>query len=179
MVTNSDLFISSSSFGCGSMGKRTGIILNSAMDDFGSPGLKNYFGLPGSPPNFIEPRKRPLNSMSPTIIADAEGNVKLVLGAAGGTKIITSVAMTIMRTMWFGQDIKQAIDAPRFHHQLEPMVVEYEYGTQDQIVKGLEAIGHKTQRYHHRGSVICAIQQNKSAIYANADFRKAGDVFGF
>lgn len=55
-------------FGCGFTGKRTGIILNSGMDDFSSPGLKNYFGLPGSPPNFIRPQKRALSSMSPTII---------------------------------------------------------------------------------------------------------------
>lgn len=117
--------------------------------------------------------------MSPTIITDENGDVKLVLGAAGGTKITTGVAMTIMRTLWFGQNIKEAIDAPRFHHQLLPMEIEYEYGTQDQIIKGLEAIGHKTKRYHHRGSVVCAIHQNKSAIYANADFRKAGDAFGY
>lgn len=62
------------------MGQRTGIILNSGMDDFSSPGLKNYFGLPGSPRNYIEPRKRALNSMSPTIITDKSGAVKLVIG---------------------------------------------------------------------------------------------------
>lgn len=105
--------------------------------------------------------------------------MKLVLGAAGGTKISTAVAMTIMRTLWFGQNVKEAVDAPRFHHQLIPMEIDYEYGNQDQLIKGLEAIGHKTHRYHYRGSIICAIQQNKTAIYANADFRKAGEVFGF
>lgn len=99
--------------------------------------------------------------------------------AAGGTKITTSVAMAIIRILYFGQNIKEAIDAPRFHHQLIPMELEYEYGVLDQYVKGLEALGHKTKRFHHRGSVICAIHQNTSAIYANADFRKAGDVFGF
>lgn len=161
------------------MGKRTGIILNSGMDDFSSPGLKNYFGLPGSPNNYIEPQKRALNSMTPTIIVGDNGQVKLVLGAAGGTKIITGVAMAIIRTLWLGQDVKEAVDAPRIHHQLVPMEVEYEYGNQEQLIKGLEAIGHKTKRYHYRGSIICAIQQNSSAIYANADFRKAGDVFGF
>lgn len=161
------------------MGRRTGIIPNSGMDDFSNPGLKNYFGLPGSPNNYIQPRKRALNSMTPTIIVNGEGEVKLVIGAAGGTKIITGVAMAIIRTMLFGQNIKEAIDAPRFHHQLVPMEIEYEYGNQEQLIKGLEALGHKTKRYHYRGSIICAIQQNKSAIYANADFRKAGDVFGF
>lgn len=166
------------SFGCGATGNRTGIVLNSGMDDFSSPGLKNYFGLPGSPPNFIQPRKRALNSMMPTIIVGADRDVKLVIGAAGGTKIPTAVAMAIMRTLWFGQNVKEAVDAPRFHHQLIPMEIDYEFGTKDQVVHGLEAIGHKTNRYQYRGSIICAIQRNKTAIYANADFRKAGDVFG-
>lgn len=161
------------------MGRRTGIIPNSGMDDFSSPGLKNYFNLPGSPANYIEPRKRALNSMSPTIIVNEQGNVKLVIGAAGGTKITTSVAMAIIRVLWLGQSIKEAIDAPRFHHQLLPMELEYEYGNLNEVIKGLDKIGHKTVRYHHRGSVICAIHQNSSAIYANADFRKAGDVFGY
>lgn len=63
------------------------------MDDFSSPGLKNYFGLPGAIPNFIKPHKRALNSMSPTIIVDSNHDVKLVIGAAGGTKITTAVSM--------------------------------------------------------------------------------------
>ncbi|XP_316824.6 glutathione hydrolase 1 proenzyme isoform X2 [Anopheles gambiae] len=166
-------------FGAGLMGPRTGIIVNSGMDDFSSPGLRNYFGLPGSKANFIRPRKRALSSMSPTIVTDPDHEVKLVVGAAGGTKITTAVALTIMRVLWFGYDIKEAIDAPRFHHQLIPMAVQYEYGNLDLIVKGLRAKGHHTMRYRERGSIICAIAQNASGIYANADFRKGGDVAGF
>ncbi|XP_055681546.1 glutathione hydrolase 1 proenzyme-like isoform X2 [Lutzomyia longipalpis] len=166
-------------FGCGNMGNRTGIIFNSGMDDFSSPGLKNYFGLPGSPPNYIRPRKRALSSMSPTIVVGNDGNVKLVIGAAGGTKITTAVAMATMRILWFGQDVKEAVDAPRFHHQLIPMWVDYEYGMEDYLVDGLEKLGHKTNRYNYRGSIICAIKKNDTAIYGNADFRKEGDVFGF
>lgn len=69
-----------------------------------------------------------MSSMSPTIITDTKGNVKLVIGSAGGTKITTAVAMVIMRVLWFDQDIKQAIDAPRIHHQLVPNEIEYEFG---------------------------------------------------
>ncbi|XP_058126928.1 glutathione hydrolase 1 proenzyme-like [Anopheles ziemanni] len=166
-------------FGAGLMGSRTGIIVNSGMDDFSSPGLLNYFGLPGSRANFIRPHKRALSSMSPTIVADAEHNVRLIVGAAGGTKITTAVALTLMRALWFGYDIKEAIDAPRLHHQLVPMAVQYEYGNLDVIVKGLQGKGHQTTRYRERGSIICAIAQNASGVYANADFRKGGDVAGF
>ncbi|XP_053698974.1 glutathione hydrolase 1 proenzyme-like [Sabethes cyaneus] len=84
-------------FGAGLSGKRTGIIVNSGMDDFSSPGLKNYFGLPGTECNYIRPQKRALSSMSPTIIVGSNGNVKLVVGAAGGTKITTAVAMVKYR----------------------------------------------------------------------------------
>lgn len=67
--------------------------------------------------------------MSPTIITDKKGNVKLVVGASGGTKIVTAVAEVIMRILWCDQNIKEAVDAPRFHHQLYPMEVQYEFGT--------------------------------------------------
>lgn len=83
-----------------------------------------------------------------------------------------------MRTLWFGQNIKEAIDAPRIHHQLYPMEVQYEYGTLQQVVDGLEAIGHKTKRYNDAGSVICALYNSSSWIQANADYRKGGDVYG-
>ncbi|XP_058063541.1 glutathione hydrolase 1 proenzyme-like [Anopheles bellator] len=166
-------------FGAGIMGPRTGIILNSGMDDFSSPGLSNYFGLPGTKANFIRPYKRALSSMCPTIVTDPFHNVKLVVGAAGGTKITTAVALTLARALWFDYDIKEAVDAPRFHHQLIPMAVQYEYGNLEVIVKGWQQKGHQTMRYRERGSIVCAIAKNASGVYGNADFRKGGNVAGF
>lgn len=77
----------------GHAGERTGIIFNSAMNDFSAPAMKNLAGLPPSPGNFIEPQKQPQSSMSPAIVTDNNGKVRLVVGAAGGTKIPTSVLM--------------------------------------------------------------------------------------
>jgi gamma-glutamyltranspeptidase/glutathione hydrolase/leukotriene-C4 hydrolase len=81
-----------SSFGGKYAGETTGIIYNNEMDDFSSPGLTNFFNLTPSEANFIEPGKRPMSSMSPVIIVDQNNEVKLVLGASGGSKIVSAVA---------------------------------------------------------------------------------------
>ncbi|XP_044758770.1 glutathione hydrolase 1 proenzyme-like isoform X2 [Coccinella septempunctata] len=165
-------------FGCGYTSNRTGILLNSVMDDFSFPFFKNYFGLPGSPNNGLQPGKRPFSSMSPSIVVDRNNDVKLVIGASGGSKITSSVAEVIIRTLWFGENLKEAVDAPRFYHQLYPMVVQYDYGITQQIIEGLEKIGHKTERMSSATSIICALLKTAQQIVANADYRKGGEVFG-
>lgn len=80
------------SFGIGQTGKRTGIIFNTGMNDFAVPNMPNYFGLPPSPGNFIRPKKRAMSSMSPSILArTSNGDVQLIIGASGGTKIPTAI----------------------------------------------------------------------------------------
>ncbi|KAJ8731250.1 hypothetical protein PYW07_004414 [Mythimna separata] len=165
-------------YGAGFSTLKTGIVMNNVMDDFSSPGITNLFGLKPSSANFIAPHKRPMSSMSPSIIVDRNGNAKLVIGSSGGTKITTSVALVTIRKLWFDQSIKEAVDEPRIHHQITPMHVEYEFGVIDDIVQGLRAKGHGMVRYRTRGSIICALFRNKTGIYANADFRKGGDVAG-
>lgn len=108
------------------MGKRTGILFNSGMLDFSVPDRKDIFDLPASPTNFIDPQKRPMSSMSPMILTDDAGKVRMIIGAAGGSKIISAIVEVMARVLWFNQDIKEAIDAPRFHHQLVPNILQYE-----------------------------------------------------
>ncbi|CAG9812898.1 unnamed protein product [Phaedon cochleariae] len=124
----------------------------------------------------MEPGKKPLSSMAPSIVTDENGDVKIVVGAAGGSKITTAVAQMIMRVLWFGENVKEATDAPRIHHQLLPMQVEYEYGTLEQVVNGLFTIGHKLRR--NGGSIVCTLLKEANYIVGNADHRKGGEVHG-
>ena len=116
------------SFGAKILSPSTGIIVNNEMDDFSYPGITNSFGVPPSPNNFPIPGKTPLSSMVPTVIVDREGDVRLVAGASGGTKITSNVGQVILRDIFFDKNVKVAIDAKRLHHQLSPMTAQYEVG---------------------------------------------------
>ena len=99
----------------------TGVVLNNEMDDFSiQPRIPNAFGLVGAENNAIEPGKRPLSSMSPTIILDPDGKPIMTVGAAGGPKIITQVILAIIRHLDQKMSIEQAVAAPRIHHQWRP-----------------------------------------------------------
>jgi len=77
-----------------------------------------------------------------------------------------------------GQTVKEAVDSARIHHQLFPPEVAYEYGVPKQVIDGLKRRGHVTKRYKERGSVACVIFYANATIFANADYRKGGDVYG-
>ena len=168
-------------YGSKFMSPRTGIVLNNQMDDFSFPGLVNAFGVPPSESNMVAPGKRPVSSMSPTIVVDSDNRVVAIVGASGGTKIITSVAQVIYRMVYMGQSVKEAVDARRLHHQLVPMRIVYEEGVTRWLVDGLRAAGHELTKSGVGGSIIQAVQVNRETgdITANADFRKGGTVAGF
>ncbi|HSQ70207.1 MAG TPA: gamma-glutamyltransferase, partial [Steroidobacteraceae bacterium] len=107
-------------FGSGVVVAGAGFLLNNEMDDFSiKPGAPNYYGVVGSTANEIQPGKRMLSSMSPTILL-REGEVNMVLGSPGGSTIISSVFQSIVDILHFGLTPAQAVAAPRFHHQLMP-----------------------------------------------------------
>ncbi len=121
----------------------TGVVLNNEMDDFSIyPGVPNAFGLIGAENNSVAPGKRPLSSMSPTIVLDANSKPVLTVGAAGGPKIITQVVLTIVRHLDFGQSLPYAVASPRFHHQWRPNVVTYEKDLTKGYVEVLRNRGH-------------------------------------
>jgi gamma-glutamyltranspeptidase / glutathione hydrolase len=107
-------------FGSGEVVPGAGIVLNDEMDDFSSkPGMPNMFGVVGSDANAIAPKKRPLSSMTPTILTK-DGKVALVIGTPGGSRIFTSVFQVINNVYDFKMPLKDAVAAMRFHHQLLP-----------------------------------------------------------
>jgi len=123
------------SFGSKIFVKGAGFLLNNEMDDFSSkPGVPNMFGLVGGKANAIQPGKRMLSSMTPTII-EKDHKLFMVVGTPGGATIITSVFQTILDVTDFGMDMQQAVAAKRFHHQWLPDRVDVERGAFDDAIK--------------------------------------------
>ncbi|XP_026846685.1 glutathione hydrolase 1 proenzyme-like [Drosophila persimilis] len=125
--------------------RQTGFILNDQMDDFSTPGRINIYGIPASPAKYIKPGKRPISSTCPSIVLDSQGNVKLLVGGAGGSKITTSVAQTILRYFVLHEPIERAVNAGRLHHQLDPMYIEVEPDVPRHTVAYLQHIGHEVR----------------------------------
>jgi gamma-glutamyltranspeptidase/glutathione hydrolase len=137
-------------FGSGVTVAGLGFLLNDEMDDFASKmGVPNGFGLIQGPANAIAPGKRPLSSMTPTIVSEPgrkgkPGRVRLVLGSPGGSTIITTVANDLISMVDNGLDVQAAADAPRFHHQYLPDVLQFEKSFPVATVDAMKAAGYKT-----------------------------------
>lgn len=130
------------SYGNGISVTGAGFLLNNEMDDFSAkPGVPNAFGLLGDEANAIEPRKRPLSSMTPTLVFK-DGVPVLATGGPGGSRIITSVLQVILNNIEFGMNIAEATAAPRIHHQWYPDTVDVEKGISPDTMKILRDMGH-------------------------------------
>ncbi|HKS21042.1 MAG TPA: gamma-glutamyltransferase [Bradyrhizobium sp.] len=130
-------------YGVGLVAEGTGVLLNNELDDFtAAPGASNAFGLVGFEANLPGPGKRPLSSMSPTIVLK-DGKPVLVTGTPGGSRIITAVTQVIVNAIDYKMDIAAAVAAPRLHHQWLPEDVRFERGFADDVLAELRAKGHK------------------------------------
>jgi len=167
-------------FGNKVRGRRTGVVFNNEMDDFSIPHSTNSFGLPASPANYISPGKRPMSSMCPAIVFDhSKQRVRMVTGAAGGSKITTTTAMNILDVLWLGLSLPESVDRPRHHHQLFPETLMIEHTFKQEIRLGLQRLGHKLSPKSFGISVVQAIDVTDTAVVGTADFRKGGEPKGF
>jgi gamma-glutamyltranspeptidase/glutathione hydrolase len=130
-------------YGVGLVAEGTGVLLNNELDDFtAAPGASNAFGLVGFEANLPGPGKRPLSSMSPTIVLK-DGKPVLVTGSPGGSRIISTVLQVIVNVLDYHMDVAAAVAAPRLHHQWLPDVVRAEHGFADAALAELRAKGHQ------------------------------------
>jgi len=162
------------SFGSGVVAAPLGIVLNNEMDDFASaPGVPNAYGLVGSEANAIAPGKRPLSSMTPTVVLDPEGEVVMVLGASGGSFIISAVLQVFLDVVEFGLDPQEAVAAPRFHHQWSPDRLFLEPGFPADVQRALEARGHTLTEQEGFSSVQVVLVE-RDHLAGGADPRTGG-----
>lgn len=155
-----------------------GIVLNNEMDDFAAlPGQPNAFGLIQSAANAVAPRKKPLSSMSPTIVLQ-QGKAELALGASGGPRIISSTLQVLLNVLRFGMPPQRAVAAPRFHHQWQPDVLFVEPGIPEKTRRGLTQRGHKLQQ-REKLSATQAAGRNGGKLLGGSDPRKSGQPAGY
>lgn len=169
----------------GNMGSKVlvagaGFILNNEMDDFSiKPGFPNMFGVLGGEANKIEPEKRMLSSMTPTIL-EKNGELFMVVGTPGGSTIPTSVFQTIINVVEFDMGMQQAVDAPRFHSQWKPDLISYEKNfSNKRIFEGLREKGHLLKERGSIGRVDAILVHEDGTLEAGADSRGMDSAAGF
>lgn len=156
----------------------TGILLNNEMDDFSSkPGVPNAFGLIGNFANAIAPGKKPLSSMTPTIVLKG-GKPFMAVGASGGPRIITGTLHTILNVIDFGMNVNEAVSAPRFHHQWVPETLFIEKDMPLDVRQALEAKGHSLQLGSSESTVQAILAQD-GRLTGASDPRKGGMPAGY
>ncbi|MDB5640928.1 MAG: ggt [Hyphomicrobiales bacterium] len=161
------------SYGLGLVADGTGILLNNELDDFAAiEGAANAFGLRGGGANAPEPRKRPLSSMSPTMVF-RNGELEIVTGTPGGSRIITTVLQIISNMIDHGMNAAEASEAVRVHHQLYPEELRVERGLSIDTIRLLEAKGHVVRQQRAMGSAQ-TIHRADGVLYGAADTRQAG-----
>ena len=168
-------------FGSGITVPGTGVVLNNEMDDFATaPDTPNVYGLVDTRgANAIAPGKRPLSSMSPTIV-EREGRLVMVTGSPGGPRIITSTLLTLIGVIDYGLDVSQAVSAPRFHHQWLPDKLLVEPTVAPDVVEALRRRGHHVEVSRREWSAVESIALDDEGVHwGAADPRRDGLAAGY
>ncbi|KAH0836284.1 Gamma-glutamyltranspeptidase 3 [Fonsecaea pedrosoi] len=157
-------------FGSQILVPETGVIMNNEMNDFSIPGSSNAFGYVPSPSNYVRPGKRPLSSISPTIVEYGNGTLYYVTGAAGGSRIITATIQSLVHVLDQNMTAPQALAQPRLHDQLIPNQVTFEYAYDNETVAFMKSRGHNI-------SFIAPGQSSAQSIrrLPNGTFEAAGE----
>ena len=162
-------------YGSGIAVEGAGFLLNNEMDDFSAkPGSANGYGLIGGKANAIQPKKRPLSSMTPSILFDSNNNPILATGTPGGSTIITIVMQMILNTIEFNMGIAEATAAPRIHHQWLPDTVSYENGISIDSLNILSGMGHNISPKARVLGSTQSIASKSSFLEGSADSRRQG-----
>ncbi|GAB6033707.1 Gamma-glutamyltranspeptidase 1 [Chamberlinius hualienensis] len=162
-----------SGFGAKVMSTSTGIILNNEMDDFSSLDIINNYGVQPFKENYIEPGKRPVSSMCPLIVVNEAGDVVFVSGAAGGPRITSSTAYTMLRHLWLNESLVEATDQARIHVLLEK-IVEIEDGMAQPVISQLKSFGHVVLSIEKSPTIV----NSASTLYTNDQINVVGDRRG-
>ncbi len=163
------------SYGTGLVAEGTGILLNNEMDDFSAkPGVPNGYGLIGGDANAVAPKKRPLSSMSPTIVLK-DGKPFIVTGSPGGSRIITTTLQIIMNVIDHDMNIAEATHATRIHHQWLPDEIRIEKDLNKDTVELLKAKGHKVKVKSAMGSTQ-SIMRVENGLHGASDPRRVGSL---
>ncbi len=167
------------SYGSGVTVPGLGILLNNEMDDFSvKPGVPNMYGAVGGEANAIQPRKRPLSSMAPTIVLK-DGKPYLILGTPGGTRILTSVMQVIQNVIDFKMNVQDAVNFPRFHHQWRPDKLYMEPQFSPDTKRLLEKKGHTVEPAANICEVMAILFEATGWLAGAADPRVEGKAAGY
>jgi len=167
-------------YGSGVYVRGGGFFLNDEMDDFAAaPGKPNMFGLVQGEANAIQPGKRMLSAMSPTIVLDRDGGLLLIVGSRGGPRIITSTSQVILNVLDHHMILSDAVSAPRIHHQALPDSLSYErQGLSTAVVDSLRSMGYGVQSMAGVG-LINAIMRVRGGYEGMSDPRSSGKPAGY
>ncbi|PHH75176.1 hypothetical protein CDD80_2588 [Ophiocordyceps camponoti-rufipedis] len=166
-------------FGAQLMEPLSGIVLNNEMNDFSIPGIPNDFGFPPSVANYIAPGKRPLSSITPVIAAHPNGSILAVVGAAGGSRIISATASALWHLVDHGDSMADALRRPRMHDQLMPNVLLLEYAFDNRTAAALAAKGHDISRVGEGLSAVQAIRRRADGSFEAAAEPRQRNSRGF